>query len=338
MIKKKRNIFSKILIILGSTLLFLITMLGSTLLAAAISKGSSNTDPKQTKPTDSGLVFARYRSLYDKDGKILRLRGVNLGGLLNTEGWMAPYSCGTESSGSNWWYPTLSEDEARQGLKDNPHLNDTQRETIMSTFRENWVSDNDYRIMKEVYNFNAIRLPIYWEDLMVKNGDEFSLRDETTAFSYLDHIMEQCQLNGLYCILDLHAAPITQSGYEHSGHTTWNKQDLLWYNENGIKATCDLWEYIANHYTYTKPELGQVIATYDLLNEPSTSRTKELWEEDLRYTTEDCYPVFDRIYKTIRNTGDQHVITMNFVWTYWQLPNPYMDGKISNMNSIFIMI
>ena len=132
----------------------------------------------------------------------------------------------------------------------------------------------------------------------ILNYDEatqtYSRKPEEEAFKYLDWFMTNCYINNLYCILDLHCAPVTQNGYEHSGHIETDKNKLLWYNENAINATCDLWAYIADHYKTS--EIGKAIATYDILNEPCTQNGDVLNPGDDRNTKEDCYPVFNKIY------------------------------------------
>lgn len=292
-----------------------------------------NKDPSHVEvEKDNGLVFAKGTSLYDKNGDLLRLKGCNVGGLLNTEGWMCPYSAGPLldennnpiSYGGYIAYPSFSEDEAREALNANSNLNDTQRKNVIDTYRANWFSDDDFARCKNEFGFNSLRLPVYWGEMMDYVDNEFVLKSEDEAFSYLDGFMQKCLDNDIYCIFDLHAAPITQSGYEHSGHRTGNKDELLWYNEKGIEATVRLWKFIANHYKDS--ELGKAIATYDLINEPSTSINKDLDLTPTRNTMSDCYPVFDRIYKGIRETGDEHVITMNFIWSYWQFPDPKAYG------------
>lgn len=331
--KKKLKPFAKTFLIIGVVFGFVLLTFGNICLTACITYYRTNNDPLHIEPTsDDGLVFANGTSLYDANGDLLRLKGCNVGGLLNTEGWMSPYSCGPLedehgnpiSYGGYIAYPTLSEDEAREGLASNPNLTNEQKQEVVNTFRSNWFSDEDFARCKNDFQFNSLRLPVYWGELMKYEDGQFVLKNENDAFAYLDYFMQKCLDNNLYCIFDLHATPVTQSGYEHSGHTTDNKDELLWYSEKGIEATVRLWTFIANHYKNS--ELGKAIATYDLINEPSSTPQKELHKSKDRYTVAECYPVFDRIYKAIRGTGDNHVITFNFVWTYWQFPDPKSYG------------
>lgn len=171
---------------------------------------------------------------------------------------------------------------------------------------------------------NAIRLPFYWRNILNYDSstDTYTRKSEDEAFAYLDYFMGKCLEHDLYCILDLHGAPKTQNGYEHSGKVEKYKKDTLWFDEKAIEATCDIWRFVAEHYKSS--QLGTAIATYDLLNEPCSDDTDVL--QGARHTNEDCYPVFNRIYQAIRATGDKHNITIEGVWTYANFIDPAVYG------------
>ena len=295
---------------------------GGIFLGARIASTSrQNTDPEHIDPPVEGnkLVFANNRSLYDKNGNLLRLKGVNAGNLLVTEGWISPYSCGAELNDDgtphtdrdgNVTYPELNQEETLEGFASNPNLTDAQREELWDIYRKHWFSDADFTRIKEEFNMNAIRLPFYWRNILNENADgTYSRKSEAEAFTYLDHFVEQCGKNNVYCILDLHGAVKTQNGYEHSGSES---EEMLWDDEVAIAATADLWKYVAEHYKDN--ELGEYIATYDLLNEPCGNYHGA--------TQDNCYPVFNRLYQAIRETGDNHVITIEGCWTYDKFINP----------------
>ena len=324
MAKKKLRKGIKALIIVGSVVVGLLSLVGGVYLSLQIMKDlRKNTDPEHVDPIEGGtLVFQKNRSLYDKDGNILRLRGVNAGNVLVTEGWIAPYSCGPElddkgnivkDSNGDIVYPDLTQEEVEQALTNNPNLSDEQRIELVDVYRKNWMSSDDFVRIKEEFHMNAIRLPFYWRNILDEVDGNYVRKSEEEAFGYLDWFMEQCKKNDIYCILDLHGAVKTQNGYEHSGS---EDTDMLWDNEEAIVATCDLWAYVADHYKDNP--LGEAIATYDLLNEPCGNYQGA--------TQDNCYPVFNRLYQAIRNTGDNHVITVEGCWSYDKFVTPKRYG------------
>ena len=93
---------------------------------------------------------------------------------------------------------SLAEDQAREALNANQNLNDTQRKEVVNTYRANWFSDDDFKKAKEDFHFNTLRLPVYWGELMEYKNEEYVLKDEDIAFSYLDYFISKCQENNLY--------------------------------------------------------------------------------------------------------------------------------------------
>ncbi len=276
--------------------------------------------PVQGESIDNstGLVQASGRSLYDPQGNRLQLKGINAGQLLLQEGWMSPFALEPEKNkdGSyvkdadgNIQYPEFTEEEFRRGIRENPNLAAFDPEALMQYYRECFFTEEDFRIIKEELGFNTIRLPFYYLNIL---NEDLSRKDEEEAFSYLDWFISQAAERKLYIVLDLHGAPGSQNGYEHSGSEA--RVAGLWDSEENVAATVDLWVYVAEHYSRTRPDLGKWIATYDLLNEPT--------EVFKGVTTKKCWDVFDRIYNAIRATGDNHVITLECCWDFARLPDP----------------
>lgn len=266
----------------------------------------------------TGLVQAHGRSLYDAQGNSLVLRGVNAGQILLQEGWMSPFALEplknddgsyVKDTDGNLQYPEFSEEEFRTALKSNPNLREYELDELLTIYRSCVFTEEDFRIIKEELGFNAIRLPFYYLDIL---NEDLSLKDEAEAFEYFDWFISTAAEYELYVILDLHGAPGSQNGYEHSGVA--ERKAELWSSEENIEATVALWDFISSHYTYSKPELGKWIASYDILNEPTSVYRG--------FTNKKCWNVFDLIYDAIRENGDCHVITMEGCWDYSRLPDP----------------
>ena len=275
-------------------------------------------DQKEEIHNNTGLIQAYGRSLYDANGDQILLRGVNAGQILMQEGWMSVFALEPKrdedgnlekDKDGNLQYPEFSEFEFRSGLASNPNLKDYDIQDLLEYYWHCFFTEEDFRIIKEDLGMNTIRLPFYYRNIL---NEDLTRQSEADAFAYLDWFVSQAACHGLYVVLDLHGAPGSQSGYEHSG--TLVKEAGLWKNEAYIQATIDLWDFVSDHYSKTRPDLGKWVATYDIMNEPTY--------EHGGTTTEECWEVFDRIYDTIRENGDAHVITMEGCWDFSALPDP----------------
>lgn len=310
-------IILSILIVLPMIFVLVVTISSNT--------RSSRIDKKERIENNTGLVIQKGKALYDKDGNYLLFRGVNIGNLLVSEGWLSPFSVGEklDSNGdvildndSLPTYPKLPMEETINGFNSNENLTDTQRETLIDIYRENWFSSSDFSFIKNELGMNMVRLPFYYRDILDYEDDVFTRKSESEAFSYLDYFLSECKKNDLYCVLDLHGAPGSQNGYEHSGDMS---SASLWNDEKYIDATVDLWRYISYHYTNTRKDLSSVIAFYDIMNEPCT----DFDDQNKGTVTSIAYPVFDKIYDGIRSENDNHVICIEGVWSF----NCFEDPK-----------
>lgn len=311
----KKKLFKRI----GIGLLALLLLLGATVGILFWHSANYEIPPQAASIANkTGLVQASGRSLYDANGNALQLVGVNAGQILVQEGWMGPFATEplknedgsyVKDADGNIQYPEFTEEEFRKGLASNPNLAGYDINELMEYYWRCFFAEEDFRIIKEDLHMNTIRLPFYWENIL--NAD-LSLKREAEAFSYLDWFVSMAAKYELYVILDLHGAPGSQNGYEHSGSA--DMEAKLWYEQAYIDATVALWDYVSAHYTNTQPELGKWIAAYDILNEP-TYRTQGV-------TTKQCWQVFDLIYDAIRDNKDNHVIAMEGCWDFSSLPDP----------------
>ncbi len=311
----KNKILKRILLGILAVILAVAGVVGYLLLD---SRNYEVEDQPDQVENGTGLVQARGRALYDPQGRELRLRGVNAGQILLQEGWMSPFALEPKrnedgsyekDADGNLQYPEFSEEEFRRGLKENPNLRDYDLEDLLQTYYSCFFTEEDFRIIREDLGLNCIRLPFYYLNIL---NEDLTLKPENEAFSYFDWFISQAAKHELYVILDLHGAPGSQNGYEHSGAE--KREANFWTSEENIRATVALWEAVSDHYCKTAPELGKWVATYDLMNEPCY--------EYGGTTTEECWAVFDRIYEAIRAKGDNHVITMEGCWDFSNLPDP----------------
>lgn len=278
-------------------------------------------EPPKFISKNSELISAYKNGLYDKNGNLIKLKGINAGNLFLQEGWISPFvieplknADGTlkKDKDKNIQYPEFAEETFRVALLNNSHCGIKNIDEWLDYYYNSWWNESDFSNVKET-GFNTIRLPFYWKQIL---NDDYSYKKEDVAFKYLDKFIEGAKRNNLYVILDLHGAPKSQNGYEHSG--TLIKESGLWNDEKAIEATINLWDKVSNHYLTTRKDLSSTIAAYDLLNEPTNPHGG--------FSDEKCHEVYDMIYDEIRNNNDEHVISMEGCWGFNALPNPTKYG------------
>jgi glucan 1,3-beta-glucosidase len=166
-----------------------------------------------------------------------KLRGVNLGAWLVLEKWMVPEVYrGTDAADEYSLCLTLGD----------------QAKSRLDRHRETFITEQDFRWIKNC-GLNAVRLPVgYWALEAPKPYVENS--------RFIDFALDQCQRNGLKLLLDLHGAPGSQNGWDHSGRSgpiNWPK------DPQNIRETLRILDTFAQKY-------GKHPALYgiELLNEP----------------------------------------------------------------------
>ncbi|KAJ4371286.1 glucan exo-1,3-beta-glucosidase [Neocucurbitaria cava] len=122
---------------------------------------------------------------------------------------------------------------------------------------DNFVSINDFWKLKNA-GFNVVRIPIgYWS--YVEPWGPYA----QGAAPYLDSAIDWARQTGLKVVIDLHGAPKSQNGFDHSGHKMaypgWGDADSLSYTHVALKQIED---------KYAKPELQDVVVAIQFVNEP----------------------------------------------------------------------
>ena len=106
----------------------------------------------------TGLVQAVGRGLYDAQGNLLQLQGVNAGQILLQEGWMSPFALEplknedgsyVKDADGNIQYPEFTEEEFRAGIRANPNLNTYDMEELLAIYRSAFFTEEDFRIIKQ---------------------------------------------------------------------------------------------------------------------------------------------------------------------------------------------
>ena len=220
---------------------FLKNAAGGVLALAAARSGivfAQNLANTSTSPQQAGT----NRPVFSK------LRGVNLGAWLVVEKWMVPDVYRGTDVPDEYSLCLALGDKAGKRLEQH---------------RETFIEAGDFRWIK-ARGLNAVRLPVgYWALEAPKPYVESS--------QYIKFALDQCQQNGLKLLLDLHGAPGSQNGWDHSGRSgpiNWPK------DPQNIKETLRVLESFAQTYG-SHPALCAV----ELLNEPRFDVSLEILQQ-----------------------------------------------------------
>lgn len=335
--KSKKPILKKILIVFVSFIGIIGLLIGGFFLKSNIFSNnySGKTLEKHLEVETDGNetpLKAIGKGLYDKNGDLITLKGINFGNWLIQEGWLSTTSLGylkndkgepkeVNENGIITGYEEVYQEELIEALKNNKNLTQEQVNTLWNVYYSSYIQEQDYINVKEM-GFNCIRLPMYYRNFMEGEDDNLVMKDN--AFDILDDFLENCKNNNLYAILDMHGVVGGANGYEHSGTRKFD----FWKNEIYQNEMILLWENIAKHYIQDRPDLIETIATYDIINEPC--------KEGSRNTEKEQWVIMDKIYQAIRKIDNKHVITFEGCWYYSSFPNPKDYGWDNVMYEIHL--
>ena len=324
-----------------SVLLCILTVFSCTAFAFA-AETEAPAETASAAFTDEDFLTVNGRKLYNKKGEEIQLKGVNLGAWLVREDWLNPDDVTVKkweemdeeerATYNGILYSDLSEENKKiydpyHGKKyDGEMVYDVlekrfgreKAQELLNIFYDNWITEWDLDNIKEK-GFNCVRVPFwyrnfYYDDKGTKILDENNEWD----FSRLDWVVEECRERGLYVILDMHGAVGSQSDAPHSGRGYGGAQ-LYAQNEQGEeyrKLTKELWTAIAERFNG-----NPAVAMYDLLNEPMCD--VQCTEIERRVKNEWIYGI---LYDTVRAVDEEHIITMEAIWTGFALPKTFLKG------------
>lgn len=170
-------------------------------------------------------------------GKILHLKGTNLGNWLVPEGYMWRLPGGVQSP---------REIEALVEVL----LGPDKAAAFWRDYRDRYVTRADIDFLAGT-GCNTLRVPLHYRFFLDEKGEGFRL---------LDRVVEWSRDAGLHLIMDLHCAPGGQTGtnIDDSRGYPW-----LFESESAQAQLITVWRNLARHYRDEPVVIG-----YDLLNEP----------------------------------------------------------------------
>jgi len=245
------------------------------------------------------FVATRGKELAAPDGKPLLLKGINLGNWLLPEGYMFKFKTANSPRLIQTAINELvGEDEARKFWK---------------TYRDNYITREDIRFIKQS-GFNSVRVPFSYR-LFV--SDAMGPRLEGPGYELLDRVIDWCRREGLYVILDMHAAPGGQTG--DNIDDSWG-YPFLFESGESQELTVNLWRKIAARYRDEPTVIG-----YDLLNEPIAPYF------DTASLNPKLEPLYRQIVSGIREVDRNHLIFLGGAqWdNNFKVFGPPFDDKVA---------
>jgi endoglucanase len=229
----------------------------------------------------TGFLHAQGQDMVDESGRKVLLRSVGLGNWMLPEGYM-------------WRFGNAADRPRKIEKVVSDLIGPESAVRFWAEFRKQYVTQADIRRIAEL-GFNSVR-PALNARLFLTEGDAATYVDE--GFGLLDNLVSWCKQEGIYVIIDMHAAPGGQTGQNIDDSI--NDEPGLFVDRRNQDRLVDLWVRIANRY---KDE--PTVAAYDLLNEPLPERTGAA----TKYKHE-LEPLYRRITKAIREIDKRHMITV----------------------------
>ncbi|WP_137864166.1 MULTISPECIES: cellulase family glycosylhydrolase [unclassified Sphingomonas] len=203
----------------------------------------------------SAQTFLRTdgQRIVDESGKEVLLRGMGLGGWMLQEGYML--QLGQLGSGQ--------QHRIRAAIAD--LIGEEKTAEFYRAWLDNHTRKADIDMMAR-WGMNSVRLPMHYDLLTLPvekepvAGKDSWLED---GFRRIDALLAWTKANGMYLILDLHAAPGGQ-GNDLPIADRDPARPSLWQSTENRRKTIALWRELARRYA-DEPGIG----AYDLLNEPN---------------------------------------------------------------------
>lgn len=204
-----------------------------------------------TNPAPTGFLHRAGTRVLDGSETAITLRGVNVGGWLNWEGWM-------------WGSGYVSESDLLSRLT--TLVGAERTAAFQSRVYDTFITEADFAEMERL-GFNVVRLNVNHR-LLEDDANPMVMKE--SGFTRLDGILDAAERHGLYVIIDLHSAPCGQSNV----FTNDPDQGMTLFDDETCQArTVAWWKAVAARYADRT-----IVGGYDLLNEPAeTARLVALY-------------------------------------------------------------
>ncbi|MBO7743685.1 cellulase family glycosylhydrolase [Paenibacillus sp. MWE-103] len=236
------------------------------------------------------------RRIVDGRGREVRLRGFSFASWLNWENFILGMP-GHETG-------------VRQALVS--VLGAERAEHFFTSFLNHFIQADDFRFIRSL-GCNLVRIPFNYRHF---ESDEAPYGYLPEGFAWLDQAVGWARDNGIYVILDMHAAQGGQNPNFHSDTITGHA--AFWDHQSHRDRASALWREIARRYR-DEP----AIAGYDLLNEPIPPHISQL----------------NRFYleavRAIREVDERHIVFIEgdgYATRFDELDPPFDENAVYSMH------
>ena len=242
--------------------------------------------------------------IVDEQGNEVMLRGMGLGGWMLMEGYMMQSSDVADT-----------QHEFKERLV--ALMGEEKTEAFFQAWLDNHVTRADIDSLAR-WGYNSVRLPMHY-NLFTLPIEEEPVAGENTwidkGFTMVDELLDWCEANEMYLILDLHAAPGGQG--QNAAISDYDPdKPSLWESDENKSKTVALWKKLAERYK-DEPWMGG----YDLINEVN-------W--DLPGGTA-LRALYEQITAAIRSVDQNHIIFIEGNWfanDFTGLTPPWDDNMV----------
>lgn len=207
------------------------------------------------------------------------MRGFGLGGWLLPEGYM-------------WKLYTKCDRQRRMEAMISKLCGEEYEKQFWRRYYDSYITQWDIQFIAE-QGFNSVRLPLNARHLFEVKENKVSFNEE--ILYYVDQCIQWCKEEGIYVILDMHAAFGGQTGQNIDDSE--DDKPRLFIDVYNQELLIQAWELLACRY---KDE--PVVAGYDLLNEPLPK-----WQSQYN---EMLLPLYRKMIQAIRNIDEKHIIIL----------------------------
>ena len=242
------------------------------------------------------FLHTQGQDIVNEKGEKIMLRGVGLGNWLLPEGYM-------------WKFGNEADRPRRIEKLVNDLIGPENAKRFWTEFRKSYVAEADIQRLSQL-GYNSVR-PALNSRLFVTDENSTAYSEE--GFSLLDNLVKWCKANGIYVIIDMHAAIGGQTG-QNIDDSADDKPELFMEKKYQDELVA-LWTTIAKRYR-DEP----AVAGYDLLNEPLPARTGALHTYKAQLE-----PLYKRLTAAIREIDSKHIIIVEGAdwandWTVFSAP------------------
>jgi len=211
-----------------------------------------------------------------------KIKGVNMGSWLVLEKWITPSAFAGVPDNINDEYQLTK------------YLGYEAAEARMRSHWDTWVTEADFIFFKNA-GLNHVRLPIGYWALDIKQGEPWVWG----SWDYVIKAATWCRTHGLQLMVDLHGAPGSQNGNDHSGQSG----SIGFFNsDENLQRATNVIGQIAQWANAS--EWRDTVSIIQLLNEPI------LWD-DYNYRLDRLKQYYRMAYDEVRKYNDIAVVAVH---------------------------